>query len=203
MTPKPSFILASKSPRRQELLSNAGLFFDIVPSETDESFLPTETPVEGVIRLSQAKAKAVLAQYHNKVVLAADTVVAIGQAIFGKPADATEAKEMLRTLSGRVHWVITGLCICGGSRGIEKKRAVTSRICFRPLTDTEIDNYIAKGEYIDKAGGYAIQGDGGFLIHWIEGSYTNIVGLPLAETLATLFEVMGFDPRESTGCLPS
>ncbi|MDR1051828.1 MAG: Maf family protein [Deltaproteobacteria bacterium] len=194
-------ILASASPRRRELLEAAGLSFDVVPAEIDERMPGDETPGEGVVRLSGEKARAVSGLYPGRVVLAADTVVSLGGKIFGKPRDAAEARLMLERLSGRVHAVTTGFAVVGGGPGPGEpgsgvSGSVETRVSFRNLTAREIDQYLARGESADKAGAYAVQLGGGALCDRIEGSYTNIVGLPLKEVLEALAAVMGFDPRE-------
>jgi septum formation protein len=171
-------ILASGSPRRATLLRAAGIAFEVESADVDESPLPNETPLMHVRRLSEAKARAVATRRPGDTVLGADTVVTIDKRILGKPRDADDAAEMLRALSGRAHDVLTGVSIIG-SEGVTVDVACT-RVSFLPLTETEISWYVATREPMDKAGAYAIQGLGSRFIERIEGSYTNVVGLPVA-----------------------
>ena len=179
-------ILAAASPRRLELLAQAGITPDaVVPADIDESPLPHERPRSLAERLARSKAEAIAAQYPDDFVLAADTVVAMGIRVLEKPADAAEATKFLRKLSGRRHRVIGGICgIAPG--GVVRAKTIVTQVRFKRLTDAEIAAYIASGEWQGKAGGYAIQGAAGALIPWINGSYTNVVGLALTETLGLL-----------------
>jgi septum formation protein len=186
---RPLLILASGSPRRRELLAAAGFRLEIRPVEIDEGLRPGEPPASAVLRLARAKARAAFRSGEDPLVLAADTLVAIGGEIFGKPADPPDARRMLRRLSGRVHQVVTGWCLMGPLS--ERDGVTTSEIRFRDLEDSEIERYLALGESLDKAGAYAIQGGGVFLADWIRGSYPNIVGLPLAEVKAAAAEMLG------------
>lgn len=174
-------ILASKSPRRAELLAQAGIPFEIRAAEIDESREPHEPPVEYVERLARAKAAAVR-RNAGQIVLGADTVVVIDDDVLLKPADTADAARMLRLLSGRTHEVITGVCL--QSDGHEFTGAETTRVRFLKLSEDEIAEYVASGEPIDKAGAYAIQGLAGKYIDRIEGCYFNVVGLPLARVFA-------------------
>jgi len=186
----PRLILASASPRRRELLATLGLEPDAVrPPEIDETPLPGEVPRAYCLRIAVAKARAVAA-CADDVVLAADTTVAMGRRILGKPRDADEAGEWLRRLSGRRHRVMTALAVRRGDR--LWSRCVEARVRMKRLSQTELAAYLASGEWQGKAGGYAIQGPAGAFIPWISGSYTAIVGLPLAET-AALLEAAGMD----------
>lgn len=177
-------LLASASPRRRELLRAAGVAFTVTPADIDESMLPGETPRAYVRRVATAKASAVAAREPGRRVLAADTTVALDGRVLGKPADAAEATAMLSALAGRTHEVHTAVVVLDGRR--VRRRVVTTRVRFRALTAAEIDTYIATGEPFDKAGGYGIQGAGGALVDDVRGSYTNVVGLPLAQALALL-----------------
>jgi septum formation protein len=182
---KYSLILASKSPRRAELLSFLGVRFDIMPAELDETPYPEERPERLVARLAEAKASKLGQIYPESIVLAADTTVVSPQGkILEKPADLTQAKSMLRALSGDTHQVLTGWCLY--SRAGIQKDVCASSVTFRELSEGEIDWYAATGEGFDKAGGYAVQGKAGVFITSIEGSYTNIVGLPLSEVSIAL-----------------
>jgi septum formation protein len=181
-------ILASASPRRAELLTSAGFAFDIVPADVDESLLPREQPASYALRVAVAKATAISAVVEDEsVVLAADTVVVIGDRILGKPVDDSDARSMLQLLSGAVHTVLTAVVLRGG---VEQRSAVVvTRVHFRPLLDGEIDWYLATGEPAGKAGAYAIQGRAARFIDWIDGSWSNVVGLPIATVDQLLSEL--------------
>ena len=179
-------ILASKSPRRSELLRQVGLEFEVVPSGVKEDFVKGESPQEHVVRLAQAKAKEVANAYPESWVIAADTIVCIGGSILGKPNNRQEALEMLRCLSGQEHWVLTGFSVCHLGKGRAGKEAVQTAVKMKDLTPAEMEWYVQTGESFDKAGGYAIQGTGSFMIESIRGSYTNVVGLPVCELIQML-----------------
>ncbi len=183
-----ALILASASPRRQELLRSAGVPLQVVPGNTDESFHPGEQPEKHVLRLARAKAQEIAKQFPDRWILAADTEVVIDGQVLGKPKDAKEARKMLWLLSGREHRVITGYCLLQAAEGKGKEGQVTTRVYFKRLAPAEIRWYISTGEPFDKAGGYAIQGRGAFMIKRIAGSYTNVVGLPLCEVMEALKE---------------
>jgi septum formation protein len=196
-------VLASASPRRRELLSQAGFIFEVQPGNIPEDPLPGEDPLVYVTRLAREKAQAVFAQISNVpasekrapappqvapasplLVLGADTTVVVDNQILGKPADSADAARMLRLLSGRAHRVITGIALVAAFR-IESSAEVTE-VEFLPLTDGDIAAYIATGEPMDKAGAYAIQGRAARWIPRIAGDYSNVVGLPLARVAALL-----------------
>jgi len=179
-------VLASKSPRRFELLMQMGLDFEVIPSEVFEDFVQAESPRDHVIRLAEAKAREVADQYRDRWVIAADTIVCINGSILGKPNCREEAVEMLRRLSGQEHRVLTGYSVCHLGKGRREKEAVQTTVRMKPLTPAEMEWYVQTGEAFDKAGGYAIQGAGSFMIESIQGSYTNVVGLPLCELVQTL-----------------
>jgi septum formation protein len=170
-------VLASQSPRRAEILRNAGLEFVVRVAPVDESPIDGEKPEHYVQRLAEEKARAVDAD-NSETVLAADTTVVIDGEILGKPADAADARRMLELLSGRRHEVMTGIAIRRGA-DVTRDWAVTS-VWFSPLSSREIDDYVATGEPMDKAGAYAIQGLASRFIEKIEGCYFNVVGLPLS-----------------------
>jgi septum formation protein len=177
-------ILASKSPRRYELLRRIGLDFDVVHSRVEEGdVIPGESPQEHVLRLSEAKALDVGSQYPDHWVIGADTVVYLDGTILGKPRNREEATEMLTLLSGREHWVLTGFTLRHAGKGKEDREAVQTAVKVKLLTEAEIKWYVQTGEPFDKAGGYGIQGIGSFMIESIRGSYTNVVGLPLCEVV--------------------
>jgi septum formation protein len=171
-------VLASRSPRRTELLRAAGILFEVQPADVDETRHPGESPDVHVRRLAEAKARAVAAQRPEAAVLGADTVVVVDGRMLGKPQDADEAATMLRALGGREHEVVTGVALVGpsGTR-VEVDR---TRVRVSKLSQTEIAWYVATGEPLDKAGAYAIQGLASRFIEAIEGSYSNVVGLPIA-----------------------
>lgn len=181
-------ILASASPRRRELLSQIGINFQVVPSSADETLLSNETPEAHTIRLSCDKALEVANRpgQNGRWFIGSDTVVVRDEEILGKPADAAAAVRMLTSLSGRSHRVISGYAVYDRKSRRTLSAAVTTRVFFKNLTSREIDGYIATGEPFDKAGSYAIQGIGSFMVPKIEGSYTNVVGLPLCEVIAAL-----------------
>lgn len=187
---KSSLILASASPRRQQILRFLGLEFRVQPSDVDEDAFTAKTPREYAIKVAYAKAAAVAASASpGTVVLGADTVVTLGGKVFGKPADADQAIRFLSELSGRVHSVITAVAIVetGGAALLD---AVAAKVTFRQLEPVEIERYVQTGEPMDKAGAYAAQGLGGALIERIEGDYFAVVGLPAGRTVAMLSEFM-------------
>lgn len=171
-------ILASASLRRAELLRAAGIAFEIVPAEIDERPLNGEAPAAYVERLAREKARAISSRDSEAEVLAADTTVVIDGLILGKPVDDAEAREMLARLSGRTHEVLTGVALIRDGRMVSAVE--TTRVRFAPMSDADIDWYIASGEPRGKAGAYAIQGLASRFVDWIEGSYSNVVGLPVA-----------------------
>jgi nucleoside triphosphate pyrophosphatase len=187
-------VLASASPRRAELLASAGLPFVVVPSTVVEERLPDEPPGAFVRRLAAAKARDVAAARPDgrspgatrEFVLAADTDVVLDGDVLGKPRDENDARAMLARLSGRVHDVVTGYEVYDAAAGRADGAVVRTRVEFAALSRGEIDAYVATGEPMGKAGGYAIQGRAAGMVRRIEGSYTNVVGLPLREVLETL-----------------
>jgi septum formation protein len=185
MTLQPEIILASASPRRKELLAQAGFQFRVQPSGIAEVRGENESPIPFVTRLAREKAQDVAAKSDpNAVILGADTVVVCDEAIFGKPTNEQDAKRMLRALAGRTHRVITGLCAIHGS--IVESAAEVTMVRMLTVSDEEIEAYVATGEPMDKAGSYAIQGRAARWIPSIQGCYFNVVGLPLALTTAML-----------------
>ncbi|QGY41078.1 septum formation inhibitor Maf [Pseudodesulfovibrio cashew] len=179
-------VLASGSPRRRELLADLGLDFTIHPSTMTEPAPETgEKPEAYALRMAELKTRDVAAHFPDATVLGADTIVVLDDRIMGKPQDAEHALEMLRSLSGQTHQVITAFCIVP-PKGEPMVQAVVTDVDMRVSGDTELESYIATGEPMDKAGAYAIQGIGTFLVTAIRGSYTNVVGLPLARVLEVL-----------------
>jgi len=179
-------VLASASPRRAALLRSAGIDVRVVASGIVESAHPGEPPGDYARRLAGAKAREVASRTSGRFYLGADTVVVLEGAILEKPLDAFEAAAMLRRLSGRAHEVVTGFEVYdrGADRGVGA--AVSTRVWFRRLHEPEVAAYVATGEPLDKAGGYGIQEGAASMVERIEGSYTNVVGLPLAEVVETL-----------------
>jgi septum formation protein len=180
-------VLASSSPRRYELLKQMGLDFDVIPSRIEEGgLLPGESPREHVLRLSEAKARDVTMQYPDAWVIGADTIVFVDGTVLGKPKSREEAMEMLRQLSGKEHTVLTGFSVSHIGRGKKDREAVQTSVKVKPLTEDEMKWYIGTDEPFDKAGAYAIQGIGSFMVESIRGSYTNVVGLPVCEFIQML-----------------
>ena len=188
-------VLASASPRRQELLKNAGVEFVVKPANIPEVRQKNEAPQTFAERMAREKARAVWTMSKGECILGADTVVIVGatgvspvhpELILGKPVDEQDAARMLRLLSGRKHQVITGVCLIGTN--FEDVRSETTAVHFSALTDADIRSYIATGEPMDKAGAYAIQGMASRWISKIEGDYSNVVGLPVALVLQMLRE---------------
>jgi septum formation protein len=190
-------ILASKSPRRYELLKQMGLDFDVIPSRIEEDIVSEEPPEQHVIRLAEAKALEVGNQYPDRWVIAADTIVYINGSILGKPKNREEALEMLHRLSGQGHWVLTGFSVHHLAKGKGGQEAVQTAVKVKTLSPVEMEWYIQTGEPFDKAGGYAIQGVGSFMIESIRGSYTNVVGLPLCELMQMLIRLGAMTISES------
>ena len=173
-------ILASASPRRQELLRNAGIAFTVQSADIDETRLAGESPRECAKRLAREKAVAVFQSQSQSYVLGADTIVVVDDMILGKPRDADDAGRMLRLLAGRTHSVVTGVCVVAPATCATQTASETTLVTVSRLSDEEIRAYIATGEPMDKAGAYAIQGMASRWIPRIEGDYSNVVGLPVA-----------------------
>jgi nucleoside triphosphate pyrophosphatase len=178
-------VLASASPRRRELLALLGLAFDVVPADVDEAWRNGEPPEVHAERLAREKARAV--RRPGSVTVGADTIVVVDGAILGKPADAAEARTMLRRLAGRGHVVHTAIAVAYGDR--MASAVVSTSVWFRPLDDAAIASYVATGEPLDKAGAYGIQGYGAVLVDRIEGDYFTVMGLGLARLVDLLGEV--------------
>jgi len=185
--PRHSLILASASPRRRDLLTEAGYSFEVAPSDVDESAFPTEglSPHQYAERLALAKAEDVAAQFPDRLVLGADTLVDCQGEIIGKPTDATDAERITRLLFSRPHHVITGIALVRVTDNTEIVESDTTTVYPRKLTEQQIAAHLASGTWQDKAGAYAIQENGDQFIQRIEGSLTNVMGLPM-ELLETL-----------------
>jgi len=180
------FILASSSPRRRELLTSIGLDFDVVPSHVPEEHQPGEAPEEYVARLSREKANAIAAKHPSAWIIAADTTVLLGDQLLEKPVDKKDAERMLSLIAGKTHVVYTGVTLQNVERGYRETRVAESEVRMLPLAQEDVRWYVSTGEPLDKAGAYAVQGIGAMFIDSIHGSYTNVVGLPLA----MLFQMM-------------
>jgi len=191
-----AIVLASASPRRAELLSSAGIDFSVVPGDIDETPLPREEPVAHVLRLAEGKAREAASRAAGRFFIGADTIVLCDGEILGKPADNDAATIMLRKLSGRKHHVITGFAVIDRESGRAIKRSVSTEVFFRLLGDAEIAAYVASGCPLDKAGAYAIQGGAAAMVTRINGSYTNVVGLPLCEVIEVLRELGATDASD-------
>jgi septum formation protein len=202
----PFLILASRSPRRHYLLKQAGLTFKVIPSQVDESSIAQCPPSEYVRKLSEAKACDVSDKFPESWIIGADTVVVIHHTILGKPASRNEARSMLKRLSGQTHQVYTGYAVCCRACKYLFSETVKTDVIFKELNEKEIEWYIHTLEPFDKAGAYAIQGLGTFLVKRINGSYTNVVGLPVCELIEFLIrkKILDFPdvnniPAQKTG----
>jgi septum formation protein len=192
-------VLASESPRRREILAGAGVPFEVQPGGEEPTDGGPQAPAARVVYLATAKAQGAAVAYPGRLVIGADTLVALGSRVMGKPADEAEARAMLGLLSGRQHEVHTGLAIAlGGTTEILETAVETSRVAFHRLSREWIEGYIASGEPFDKAGAYGIQSGGGELVAEVLGSYLNVVGLPLAKLLEAL-SALGWAPADCEG----
>jgi len=196
---KTELILASASPRREELLSLLGIPFRVIPGEVNEEIAGKESPEEHVLRLSGEKAASVAALHPEAWVLGADTVVIIDGEILGKPVRREDAREMMCKLSGKTHRVVTGFTLLKAASKDRVSRAVTSAVTFREIAAEEIEWYVATDEPYDKAGGYAAQGRAALFIREIRGSHTNVIGLPICEVAEALRELGALDFDEGKG----
>lgn len=188
------FVLASKSPRRKELLGNIGINAQIIPSNVDESPYKKLPPEQMVKELAMLKACDVARSLRgNTVIIGADTCVCLGGKVFGKPQNMAEAEEMLRELSGKTHEVFTGFCVYNCKDGTAVSRAEVTHVTFRVLTDSEIKAYVKTREPMDKAGAYGIQKRGALFIEKIEGDFFNVVGLPLCSLASALKSEFSID----------
>jgi len=197
-------ILASSSPRRKDLLASFGEPFTVDVPDVDESLLPGEDPPAHVRRLAVEKARTVEKRHDGGLVVAADTIVVLDGFIIGKPEDEADARRMLGMLSGRSHQVYTGVAVVDAATGTMMSRVACSRVTISPIGEEEISRYVATGEPLDKAGSYAVQGLGGKYVSRVNGSLSNVIGLPL-EDLRELLIAAGWDapfpeepPRENS-----
>jgi septum formation protein len=189
LSDKTKLILASSSPRRREILKKLCLPFIVRKSKINELRNPNEDPKEYVLRIAHEKAYKIAKKDDSHVVIGADTIVVINGEVLGKPKDENSAKIMLNKLSGKKHKVLTGLCVLNLKNQKILKRVVESFVVIKELSLKEISNYVATGEPLDKAGSYAIQGIGAFLVREIYGSYSNVVGLPVCELIEMLLKI--------------
>ena len=193
-------VLASQSPRRVELLKEISAQFEVAPSSIEEKLDIGLRPEENARILARAKAESIAPNFPDCWVIGADTLVTMDNEIFGKPEDEKDAKRILKRLSGREHLVITGISVVSPKKSIDKP--VTSKVRIKSLTDQEIEDYIATGEPMDKAGAYAIQGKGSFMVRSFSGSKNNIIGLPLDELKILLKKTHHPEFRGSYGLKP-
>ena len=183
-----TLILASQSPRRRTFLHDIGLTFDVIGAEIEEVRGESETPETFVSRMALEKARCVSTKHPDAWVISADTIVYIGDTVYAKPQSKEDGVAMLLTLSGNEHRVMTAFCLANQRQEVSRLEQVLTRVRFCPFNAEVATAYVNTGEGFDKAGGYGIQGLGGCLVERISGSYSNVVGLPLAETLAVLQE---------------
>jgi len=191
----PGLILASQSPRRKYLLEQVGLNFKVVPSQVDEQYVSGISPDTLVKTLAEAKAKDVARRFSEHWVIGADTIVYINGRILGKPDSVDTAREMLQQLDNNVHQVLTGYAICNAARKAFIIDMERTEVYFKRLCQAEIEWYLQTNEPYDKAGAYAIQGLGMYLVKQVNGSYTNVVGLPVCEVLDHLFRAGVIEPQ--------
>ncbi len=191
---KKKIILASHSPRRRELLAALGIVFEVAGADLDESIAADETVEEHVLRLAGQKAWAISSRNPDAVVLGADTIVVIDGLVLGKPTDETDAVRMLGLLSGRTHEVLTGIAVVPPQNENAYAQVVRTAVVMRALDPNELSAYVATGEPMDKAGAYAVQGMASAFITRIEGSYTNVVGLPTTEVIGLLITLGVLEP---------
>ena len=191
LRPRPHLLLASASPRRRQLLTEHGYVFTAAPAEVEEIAPAHFTPREIVLWNARSKAHAIARDCPDEIVLGVDTLVAFSGRIFGKPRDMDDAFAMIRELNGRTHEVFSGVCIARAATGEERTFAEVTRVHFRKLTDARLRAYLARIGPLDKAGAYAAQDDRGDIIARVEGSFTNVIGLPM-EALAVALAAFGF-----------
>jgi septum formation protein len=184
-----SIVLASESTRRVDILRTLGISFSIIPPDIDETKLQEETPQEFVNRIAFEKASKVGKHFPDKWVIAADTIVVLKGKVLGKPKNERDAFNMLKTLRGKWHKVITGYCVLNLLKNIVYRDIVETKVFVRHMTDDEINRYIKTSEPMGKAGSYAVQGKGGYMVKEIKGSYTNVVGLPICEIAEALLSL--------------
>ena len=200
-TTRETLILASASPRRKHFLEELGLVFDIQPAKVDEQPLLHESPEQFVLRIATEKACKTALNFPEAWILGADTVVILDHEILGKPTDANDAQKLLLKLAGREHEVLTGFCLMNERNNSQLTKSVTTQVKFTDLSEEIAAAYVDTGEPLDKAGAYGIQGIGGFLIEEINGSYSNVVGLPLAKVVGELLKCGIISPASPDNAL--
>jgi septum formation protein len=181
-----TIILASASPRRKEILEKTGLKFTVDESDYEEKMDLSLTPRNLAARHALGKARVAASKHGNAIIISADTIVVLKNRVFGKPRNKKDAKEMLKTLSGKAHTVITSYTILDSGTGKKETKSVESKVFFKSLTDDEIDAYVKSGEPLDKAGAYGVQGLGALIVKRIEGDFFNVMGLPLSSVAESL-----------------
>jgi septum formation protein len=186
MNQQPRLVLASGSPRRKELLAQLGVVYEVIVSDVDEELRDQLDPSETVLLLARQKVDAIVKQEPDAFVLGADTEVFLDGRRFGKPSTLDDARAMLRRLSGRTHQVLTGVVLWNPVLRQREERVIESGVTMKSMSLQEIEDYVATGEPMDRAGSYAIQGIGGELVAGVEGCYTNVIGLPLCATVDLL-----------------
>ena len=197
-------VLASASPRRQALLAGHGRCFEVVPSTVREPEPESdETPDAYAARMAGIKGHDIAGRHPDAVVISADTIVVRDGHILGKPATQAEALNMLRSLTGRWHEVTTGFCLIQARQGLTQCRTVTTRVHMAQNSPEMLSAYVATGEPMDKAGAYGIQGIGAFLVDEVQGSYTNVVGLPLRSVLDILLKIQAIEVADASGFAPA
>ena len=185
---KKQIILASTSPRRKELLEKAGVEFSVVPSDYEED-MSLDMPAQELVKfLSKGKAEALRTTHPHALIIGADTLVVFEEHILGKPHTVDRAREMLHLLSGTVHSIFTGFTVIDSDTDKEFSKAIETKVWFRQLSEEDIDQYVATGEPLDRAGAYAIQGGGKIFVDHFEGDFSNAIGLPVNEVLTALRE---------------
>ena len=192
-------ILASSSPRRRKFLADLGLDFTCLPADVDETARPGETATSFAIRMAETKGEAIARQHPQAYVIGSDTVVTLDKQILGKPRDAAQALDILRSLQGRTHQVITGLSLCCLQDNCHDNLFRSTDVSFASYPDAILLAYIETGEPMDKAGAYGIQGKGGFLVRSINGSCSNVIGLPVSTCISLLLEHGVIKPSLQTG----
>jgi len=192
-------VLASSSPRRRLILENAGFRFRVAASSIEEKIEPDIPPEEQARSLALAKARQVAGGFPDRPVIGADTLVMLGSRILGKPGNRDEAREMLRLLSGEIHKVFTGLALVWRRFNLERSVCEVTEVTFRRLTTEEIEDYVATGEPLDKAGAYGIQGRGSTLVSRINGCFYNVMGLPVSRLTEILQDILAAGDREPGG----
>ena len=196
-------VLASASPRRQQFLRELGLDFTVRAAAIDETPMPSERPEDFALRMAEAKARAVAPRHGRAFIIGADTVVSLDELILGKPRDDQDALDMLTRLQGRTHRVITGLALSCTEQGVHTSTATVTSVQFATFAPEVLAAYVRTGEPMDKAGAYGIQGRGGFLVRKIEGSCSNVIGLPVNTLVSLLLRYRAIAPARGAATAPA